>query len=338
MASNYNGGRLHYVILSGEHPVLPLAELEALFEARINGSIRYYFDGVAIVSLKDDYKKLADLAGWTREVGLVMDVVDAGYETVVNSIKRLEIPFKRVKVRKYKGYSCHIDVGELAKELHKLPLAGRGDGELRVFVTEGVAVIGIPLAYPDSKGFEERRPGRRPFFKPGPLDPRLSRVFVNLSRLREGGLFLDPFCGTGGFVLEACLAGAGFCLCADLTSDMARGAVVNLRYYGVFDRATVFRWDTARLPLHEGTVDAIATDPPYGRSTTTGKRGYEALIASFLREAYRVVKPGGYVVYAGPASRRPYTFAVEAGFEVVSRYHMHVHSTLTREVVVARKR
>ena len=112
---------------------------------------------------------------------------------------------------------------------------------------------------------------------------------------------------------------------------------MNLAYYGVYERSIVVRGAAARLPLRDSIVDSISTDPPYGRSTTTARRSYDELTMLFLREAYRVLRPGSCIVFAGPASRRPWKLAEDAGFTVAERHQMHVHSSLTREVVVAAK-
>ncbi|WP_062662301.1 hypothetical protein [Aeropyrum camini] len=154
---------------------------------------------------------------------------------------------------------------------------------LRIFATEGALMLGVALSRLEGKGFMERSPGRRPFFKPGPLSPRLSRAFVNLSRLRVGGYFADPFCGTGGFAIEACIVGASRIACGDLDWAMVRGGPANLSKYcppGVWFYSA---WNAARLPLSGDSVDSIATDPPYGRSTTTGRMGYQALTREFVK-------------------------------------------------------
>ncbi len=330
---------LYYAILSGEHPVMPLAELEALLETRFNGRILYSFEGIALFSSNSDPGSLPNVSGWIKEVGRVLEVGSSEETAIESAIKRLGDRLKQYEkliIKKYKGYSCHIDTSML-KNLAKSYGLGSGKLLLRLFLTEGVFVLGEVISVQDTRSFNLRKPGKRPFFKPGPLSPQLSRVFVNLSRLPVNGVYLDPFCGTGGFVLEACLVGAKLCLCGDITDDMVRGARINLSHYGVYDRSIVFQHDSTKIPLEDNSVDAIATDPPYGRSTTTAKRSYKMLVEGFLNEASRVVKPGGYIVYAGPEREEPWKLAVNLGLEVRSRFHMHVHSTLVREVVVARK-
>jgi tRNA (guanine10-N2)-dimethyltransferase len=159
---------------------------------------------------------------------------------------------------------------------------------------------------------------------------------VNLSRLRPGMVYLDPFCGTGGFAIEACLLGAGRVECGDVDWEMASGSILNLERYCPRGVWGVFAWNAARLPVAPGSVDAVATDPPYGRSTSTRRMGYRRLVSMFLERAREAVRSGGYIVYAGPAERRPQDLARAAGLEVVAYAETFVHGSLTRGVVVAR--
>ncbi len=304
-------------------------------EARYKGEIIQVFEGIAIIRNADNPIEIIKNSGMLKEIGILHSILEADTDKIVGELEKLSttgLRFKKINIRKFKNYSCHIN----PKDLKLTSLSG-GDRVLRVFITEGIAVIGEVLAEQDTKAFNSRRPGRRPFFKPGPLSPQLSRVFVNLARLKEGDVYLDPFCGTGGFVLEACLLGARHCICGDLSSDMIRGSLINIKYFNFNDKVSFFWQDSAYIPLKEETVDTIATDPPYGRSTTTGKRAYDELVEKFLHESYRVLKKGGHIVYAGPSQYTPWKLAYKVGFRVIARYQMYVHSTLTREIVVARK-
>ncbi|MCE4601462.1 MAG: methyltransferase domain-containing protein [Desulfurococcales archaeon] len=329
----------YYALLSGEHPRMPLAELQALLETRLDGYITFSSEGIAVFHSTKDPTPLSSWAGWVKEVGRVYGVVEAEFSELMEFAHRLHesgIRFKSIYIKKFRGYSCHVD-GRTVKNAYRVLLNAGASRDLRVFITEGISVIGSVLGRQDTRAFNSRKPGKRPFFKPGPLSPQLSRVMVNLSRLKPGDIFLDPFCGTGGFVIEACLLDASRCICGDIAPEMVRGSVVNMKHFNLYDRVTVLRQNSGSMPLSDESVDAIATDPPYGRSTTTARKTYSELVRGFLRESYRVLRSGGYIVYAGPYREEPWRIAEEAGFSVIDRFHMYVHSTLIREVVVARK-
>jgi len=55
--------------------------------------------------------------------------------------------------------------------------------------------------------WDERTAPKRPYFKPISLDPRLARAMANIACPEEGKI-LDPFCGTGGILLEAAAIGS----------------------------------------------------------------------------------------------------------------------------------
>ena len=57
------------------------------------------------------------------------------------------------------------------------------------------------------ESYSGRAPTERPFFQPVSLDPRQARLLISLAHRRtsETKTVIDPFCGTGGIVIEAAL-------------------------------------------------------------------------------------------------------------------------------------
>jgi tRNA (guanine10-N2)-dimethyltransferase len=152
----------------------------------------------------------------------------------------------------------------------------------------------------DRKQFDDRRAGERPFFSPVSLHPRYARTLVNLTRVKRGQTLLDPFCGTGGILIEASMIGAKV-LGSDIAADMAGGCVANLNHFHApFDRIDVS--DIGDIASVFGKVDAIATDPPYGRSASLWKEGKSSLYARAMDAFVETVRPGGRVgvVFPGP--------------------------------------
>lgn len=347
------GTRRYYALLSGLYERLARSELAALLEAESAGAeILGFLEGVALLEAKSGELPAAEIverAAYVKEIGMLLAVFEADPKALLDALKAIAPELKsagkrwRVELSRYKGYSRSTLPRSSLKDVVGLldsagvPLSPKSESVLRIHVTEGLALVGVPLARLDSGQFQERRPRSRPFFKPGPLDPQLSRAFVNLSRLRRGrDVYLDPFCGTGGFVIEACIIGPRKCLCGDIDPVMAEGARLNLNYYGL-GNTLVMQADAARIPLADESVDAIATDPPYGRSTTLAKRRREDLYRDFLGEAARVLAKGGRIAFAAPVESNPLDLAVESGFHVVDYIETYVHSSLTRGIVVARR-
>jgi tRNA (guanine10-N2)-dimethyltransferase len=141
-------------------------------------------------------------------------------------------------------------------------------------------------------------------FSPVSMHPKVARALVNLARAPPGGLVYDPFCGTGGLLLEAGLVDARV-LGSDIDPRMVKGTERNLDHFGVKTH-TVFACDVgdaprelaARLPVP--TVDAIVTDMPYGRSATTKSEKPDSLYARAFAVFGRVLKRGGRAVVGLP--------------------------------------
>ncbi len=341
----------YYAFLSGIHATLPLAELQAILEAeRIEYRVKTVLDQLALFTANRGPAIVAKRAGFVHETGLLIDTCDQDAESLAKCFR--EIDWRKtlgnttgfyVSLTRVKGVARNLDTREAAKTLGKiiadntgLPVDRKG-ATVRVFLVEGVAVVGLLLAK-QPKGFEERRPQRKPFFKPGALDPRLSRVFVNLARIPPGGLYLDPFCGTGGFAVEALSIGLR-ALCGDADRVMAEGGLRNLRFYEKIFHPLYeyYQADAAHTPLRGELVDGIGTDPPYGRSTTTKGMRVREILEGFLASAPEVVKKKGYIVYASPHWALGDILAENAGLYVAETHYMRVHGTLTRMIVVAQK-
>mgnify|MGYP001770622702 CR=1 FL=1 len=334
------GMKSYYAILSGEHEGLALEELKAILDVESRSyRVTSVLEGLALFEADiEDPRVIVSRAAYVKEVGLLITVgsqsiEDEWFRELAYSLKGYVV---RVEATRYKGYGL-IPENELVKKLveHGVKCSLKGELTLRLFSTEGVLVAGIKIYSREPGSFDDRTPSKRPAFKPGTLTPQISRLLVNLSRLRRGGVFLDPFCGVGGIAIEACLLGASTVICGDLDWSASTGALRNLEFYGCTS-SLVTRANAKNLPLVDGFVDAIATDPPYGRLSSIKGFNYEELIQGFLEEARRVLRKGGYVVYAGPYERRPWILALNTGLEVIARYHMFVHGSLVREVVIAR--
>jgi len=120
--------------------------------------------------------------------------------------------------------------------------------------------------------WESRSAPKRPFFKPIGLDPRLARVMVSLAIptcSSSRPTFVDPFCGTGGLLMEAVLTGCetiGY----DLDQQMVAGATSNLAWLSdrmvVTGKSNVRIGDATSFELAE-PASGFAFDPPYGRNS-----------------------------------------------------------------------
>ncbi len=341
--------RRYYAILAGSHASLPLAELRGILDAVSCGwRLLASHTQLAVFEARcTSGEAIVSRAGFVEEVGRLLLYTEA--HLLPEELMRLEpLPgVYRVEVRRLRGFARSVWPSDA--ELRRVvigALEARGwrlsprsyTGVIRVILEEGVAVVGVLEARLRVSELRPRWPHLRPFYKPGALDPRMARLFVNLARVRPGSVYLDPFCGTGGFAIEALLsAGAREALCGDVDRDMAEGAPRNLSRYARGRLWHTLQWDAASLPLRDESVDSIGTDTPYGRMTTTKGRSTAEVIGAFLREAVRVLRRSGWLAYAAPHWVDAPSLTREAGFRVEEVHYMRVHGSLTRIIVVARR-
>ncbi|HET6387447.1 MAG TPA: methyltransferase domain-containing protein [Armatimonadota bacterium] len=104
-----------------------------------------------------------------------------------------------------------------------------------------------------------------------------ARLLVNLSGARAGLTLLDPFAGIGGIVLEAVASG-----CRALSVDIDPRLRPGLERLGAVHLVA----DARSIPYPSGTVDAIATEPPFDETAA------DAVMAA-LSEMARLLKVSG---------------------------------------------
>ena len=335
------------LIQSQEHPELPIAELKAVMDAEdIEANIRVVCSGLVILggisedSFDNDYRALTRRLGYTHEVNQILDVVDK--DSLVDSVNSIDWDdyLDETFVVRVKKFHSDLDTVNIERDIggyilnsaSNVSVKLKGSKSLvRLIGFEDKVFVCLQKYYLDKKYFEEIKPHKRPFFHPGGMSPKLARCMVNLSRVREGEVLLDPFCGTGGMLLEGGLVGAKV-VGSDINWKMKNGSAVNLDYAGISDYET-YKIDFHNLKMPK-PVDAIVTDPPYGISTTTGGVKSEEVIRDFLQTIIRSVKPGGLLVIASPHYVDVNRIFVEEGFVLKEQYRVKMHRSLTRVISV----
>ncbi|MFB6213823.1 MAG: methyltransferase domain-containing protein [Candidatus Nanohaloarchaea archaeon] len=192
------------------------------------------------------------------------------------------------------------------------------DENLRVYLLDDRYVLCRLVQDIDRGLFEKRKNQERPFSSPVSLDPVLARVLVNLSGVKPGEHLLDPFCGTGGILIEAGLCGVGV-HGLDVQEEMVEGTRENLEEYGVLAH-DVRQGKIAGAPeIFDREFDAVVTDLPYGEASKVEGEPVE----DFLE----IIKDicSGTAVFM---SDQPELKGMEPEYEV------YVHRNLTRYIYV----
>jgi tRNA (guanine10-N2)-dimethyltransferase len=323
--------------ISGEHKTLPKAEIEATLEALGMRSTTIEDEpGILVIEVPDmDIRELKSRLAMSHNIDSYF--LSSDVNELIGLKRPLKIGIGSFAVRTKRIQNFHEDVN--LKELERIVadcVSGEADvdlanpiNEIRVIVSEQ-AHVGIRLAKIDRSAFEARKVQKRPYFSPVSLHPRLARALVNLSRVRRGEHLHDPFCGTGGILMEASLVGVN-ASGSDIDSKMVQGSKDNLQKFHM-DDIEVFQSDVGGVSNTFENVDAIATDPPYGKSATTNREDIKSLYERAFSAFTDVLKMKGHLSIVLPSEE-----LVDMGknyLELQECHPMRVHRSLTRNFCV----
>lgn len=319
------------VELSAEHETLPLAELRAVVAMR-GGRVAAVDGATALV-------EGADPTFLARRLALAHAVMEHWWsgpaEGLVGALSGRDAGGSfAVRPRRLEGAQPGVSLTDLARTLGAA-LRGKVDlkapeVDVRVLLAAGGAHVGRLVEEVDRRGFEARHVKHRAHFAPVSLHPRYARTLVNLAQVKEGERAADPFCGTGGLLLEAGLVGARV-LASDLDPRMAAGTRAELERLGIRD-ARVEARDVGELPEWAPGVDVVLSDPPYGRSSTTNRESMDKLYDRFFAAAHAALRPGGRlaVIFPSDALRQ----RAARTFRLVEWHDQRVHRSMTRHWAV----
>jgi tRNA (guanine10-N2)-dimethyltransferase len=322
--------------LSGEHETLPRSEALALVEIFSSGYRELAFlDQCLIVEAESlDVKLLGERLALTHRIIEVLAICDASIDDLADVVSRLELPHMRYMIRAHRiknakpgASEVEHDVGRiLFKKGYKADLLAP-EIVLRAIITTGKIILGQEAAKMDRSSFEARRPHLKPFFHPGVLMPRMARSLVNISQARRGERLLDPFAGTCGILIEACLIGIEG-VGIEVQARLVRGALCNL---GGLD-CSLISGDAKRLPFRNSSFHAAVLDTPYGRSAKILASSKEQLIRESLGELFRVILPGRRMIILadGPID----ALITTAGFQIIEKHTDRVHKSLIRHIFI----
>ena len=233
-----------------------------------------------------------------------------------------------------RGFEVEARAGEaiLARHADLRVDLHRPEAEVRLVLAAG-AHAGVLGGAVERRAMDARASNRRPFSQPISIHPKYARAMVNLARVAPGGRIVDPFCGTGGILIESSLMGhasAG----SDLDASMVAGTRRNLDFLGL--SAQLARCDVGEFPSTLGPpVDGVVTDPPYGKSTWTDGEVPAALVHRLYDACAAALDHGRRaVVCLHSADLLP---KAGSGLTVESIYPLRVHRSLTRHIVVLRR-
>jgi len=184
------------------------------------------------------------------------------------------------------------------------------------------------LLWKNDYAFLQRKATQRPGFYPASLDPQLARAMVNLSAAKKNARIVDPFCGTGGILIEATFSGrkvVGY----DISSWMLEKCKKNIEHYNLKNvifavrDATTFRKKCA----------AIVTELPFGKNTKS--QDLLMLYSQFLENAKRSTNN---IVVSFPHFVDYRTICRKTGWKIKQKFVCYIHASLSKDVVVLERK
>jgi tRNA (guanine10-N2)-dimethyltransferase len=328
--------------LSGEHDTLPKSEvLSFIHNQGWNPEIIEDLDQILVCRLGRGCDTLL-----LRNLGMTHAVLEyiGGCDPKINEILKLARKVKKiedsfsVRVERVKKYSKNLSTLELERSIGEEINGEKVDlrnPEVAIvgFLTSNRFVLGKTIFKINRSDFEKRNPKFRPYFHPSSLLPIFSRTLCNICGVTPNKRVLDPFCGTGGILIEAGLMGAEI-HGLDLDKAMVEGTIENLAHFGLSGRIEL--GDATDIKSRD-EFDIVITDPPYGRASTTMGMSLETLYNKAAISIYGALKKDGSACIISPDTLALEKIATEIGFTVCETHNLRVHKSLTRKIVILNK-
>jgi tRNA (guanine10-N2)-dimethyltransferase len=326
--------------LSKEHKTIPTAEIISCFKSKeIDYSVDESNENVLVIESDSSIR-------FFMEVGNILSFsyyIDTLLFSCSPFIHELEKEALNNKIEKKgsiaircKNRSKNINSRQIIRTLADIYTQNRKvslnnpDIEVRGLITDEKLYVGLKLKKINRTQFEDRKVQFRPFFSPISLHPKIARLMVNLSSIKKNQTLLDPFCGTGGILIEAGIIGARI-IGSDIEEKMIEGCKKNLDFYNIKDY-NLYCSDIGEIKDYIEKVDAVVTDLPYGKSTTTKGEEMNMLYNRAFKNISKLLNKNGKAVIG--LSNKELIKLSEKYLSIVETHEFRAHRSLTRYFVV----
>ena len=145
--------------------------------------------------------------------------------------------------------------------------------------------------------------------KRGELRPDIVDIMIFKADINKHSVIVDMFGGWGA--IGAAVADSGRyqkIYAGDINDDCVKYQQARLKN---IQNCVVQKWDACKLPLDDGSVNAIITDPPWGEFEKIDIRQF---YNDFIKEAFRVLRLGSTLVFLSSAQEEASRALTEYGF------------------------
>ncbi|HVQ01274.1 MAG TPA: methyltransferase domain-containing protein [Candidatus Thermoplasmatota archaeon] len=329
---------------SKEHSALSLAELLACLDVEIKTyTMLDQNEDVLLIETKSNEQNLGVLAGrlaFTFVIDELLFSCPAALTALIEQAARNPVLQEGTIAIRCKNRGSSLDsaqvidcLGDVYTKQRVVDLAHPAV-EVRAVITANTTYVGVKKEEINTSHFQQRRGHLRPFLSPVTMHPKIARALVNLACLKKNDVVLDPFCGTGGILIEAGLIGMRI-IGSDVEQKMIEGCRSNLRFYQLKDYA-LYRTDIGDIVKHVSSVDAVVTDFPYAKATTTRGEEPRLLYDRGFAVISRVLRRDGRAV-VGLANEEMISLG-EKHMKLLNVYPIRAHRSLTRFFAVYQKK
>jgi tRNA G10 N-methylase Trm11 len=305
-----------------------------------------FTEDFCIFNTNEDISKLVDELGGTTKVGEVINEVNKLSKLKIGILSSLKNRYliddkgfwavsvysldkeESYEVRERAERACKAYINELRAKKVKLVRTNRPfllSNESKKIIERGFELIvclgskiyiGLTSHIIDDLAYKERdlkRPFKQSMLS---MPPKLARIMVNLSNVKDGKSLLDPFCGTGTILQEALLKGANV-VGVDINNKNVNGCRENIEWickrYKITKNWKVIKGDARMLSkILSKRFDCIVSEPfliPALKSEPTEAKAKEMLgkakyvYYEFLSQAFKLLKRDGRLVISQPMIR-----------------------------------
>lgn len=308
-------------VLSKENIPLAVAEAEQLHDAKASRLVHNL--------LFLDVEQVETGLAFTREIHDVIRVLPNSQLAALEELPWADVVVPPFLVRK-EGTSSHAERDLAGHVWRGLAAAGKQPSVnlqnprtlIHFFFLDEELIVAIRRWHNDERFFN-RRAHLRPRNHPTSLNPKLARVMINLAGPPATiKTLLDPFCGSGGLLLEGALIGREV-TGTDIDPEQMKRCEENLSAYGA---AAVLSVGDATNCDRLGGFDAIVTDLPYGKNSQLSNA--EETFRDFFKAAAQTTTR----IVVAMDSSFPLKSCFAAQWRAIASFTWYVHHSLTKRV------
>jgi len=325
--------RLLFELVGPDYALARAEIISALEGLSFDYDIAYTDQGILSLKTECPVQELYPRLGLTHRIYEMIGRTSGGNFSAVMEEYNLPPGTTAVRTRCILGHEGDTkkikeELGDIISGTNPIDLDSP-DHEIVVLITEN-RYVGRKICDMDKDALRSREVKNRPFSFPISLKPRYTRALLNLARPSKNAMIHDPFCGTGGILIEGYKM--GFQMSGgDKDPNMIEGCKENLEEFRIEARLEV--GDVSET-IPRG-VDCVVTDPPYGRASSTSKEDLYPIYERLFTSAEKRLKVDGYLTVVFPSKK--YVSLGKGYLELIERYKVRVHRSLNRYFTVFKK-